>query len=112
VVTLYLLDTLGVPPLLVAAVALPSSAAAALSAAVSWRIVTRFGTRVISVALAAHVLLVGTVALALPRLDASGAVPLLLAVNGLSGIASGCIDSQNRAQTLQHSPDASAYAPR
>jgi hypothetical protein len=86
---------------------LPASAASALTAAVSWRIVARFGTAVISVALAAQVLLTATVALVLPGLSASAAVPLLLTVNGLSGMASGCIDSQNRAQTLQHSPDAS-----
>jgi len=107
VVTLYLLDTLRVPPLLVAVVALPSSAAGALTAAVSWRIVARYGTRVISVALALQVLLTATVALVLPGLTTDTAVPLLLVVNALSGVASGFIDSQNRAQTLQHSPDAS-----
>jgi MFS family permease len=107
VVTLYLLDTLHVPPLLVAAVGLPSSAAGALTASVSWRLVARFGAGVISVALALQVLITGTLALVLPHVTASGAVPLLMAVNCLSGVASGCIDSQNRARTLQHSPDGS-----
>jgi MFS family permease len=107
VVTLYLLDTLHVPPLLVAAVGLPSSAAGALTASVSWRLVARFGAGVISVALALQVLITGTLALALPHVTANGAVPLLMAVNCLSGVASGCIDSQNRAHTLQHSPDGS-----
>jgi hypothetical protein len=31
---------------------------------------------------------------------------------GWTEISAVCIDAQNRAQTLQHSPDASAYAPR
>jgi MFS family permease len=107
VVTLYLLETLHVQPLLVAAVGLPSSAAGALTASVSWRLVARFGPGVISVALALQALITGTLALVLPHVAASGAVLLLMAVNCLSGMASGCTDSQNRAYTLQHSPDGS-----
>jgi MFS family permease len=107
VVTLYLLETLHVPPLLVAAVGLPSSAAGALTASVSWRLVARFGTGVISVALALQVLITGTLAVVLPHVAANGAIPLLMAVNCVSGMASGCTDSQNRACTLQHSPDGS-----
>jgi MFS family permease len=107
VVTLYLLETLHVPPLLVAAVGLPSSAAGALTASVSWRLVARFGPGVISVALALQVLITGSLAFVLPHVAADGALPLLTAVNCLSGMASGCTDSQNRAYTLQHSPDGS-----
>jgi hypothetical protein len=104
---LYLLDTVHIQPLLVAAVGLPSSAAGALTASVSWRLVARFGAGVISVALALQALATGTLALVLPHVSAGGAVPLLMAVNCLSGMASGCTDSQNRAYTLRHSPDGS-----
>jgi hypothetical protein len=53
----------------------------------------------------------GTLALVLPHVTAGGVVPLLMAVNCLSGMASGCIDSQNRAYTLQRSPLAARGRP-
>lgn len=105
VLTLFLIETLRVPALLAAAVTIPSAAAMALTASVSWRLVARLGTRMISLALAAQVLLSALLALSVPHLNAGAAVPLLLGVNAVSGIAGGFVDSPNRAQALQHSPD-------
>jgi Na+/melibiose symporter-like transporter len=107
VVTLFLIDVLHLSALVAAAASVPSAAAMAVTASASWRLVAWFGTRVISVALAVQMLLTTVLALTLPHLDAGAAVPLLLGVNTLSGIAGGCVDSPNRAHTLQHSPDAS-----
>lgn len=107
VITLFLLDTLDIAPLLAALTLLPSSAAMAATSAVSWRVVARHGTVVISLALAAQVMLLGTLAVALPQVRPGSGVLLLAGINALSGIAGGFIDGPNRAHTLLHSPDGS-----
>ncbi|ONH31029.1 MULTISPECIES: MFS transporter [Protofrankia] len=105
VVTLFLLGPLDVPAMLVVAARLPAAAAMALASAVSWCAATRFGTPAISAGLAAEALLLLALAAALPHTSATGALALLFGVNTLSGLVGGLVDSQNRAQTLLHSPD-------
>lgn len=104
VVTLFLLDDLHVAPLLVAAVALPNAGAFAWSSSRSWRWAARFGTRLITSAIAVQASTTLVLALALPGLSAAGAVMLLLVTNAISGFAGGCVDGPNRAMTLLQSP--------
>lgn len=104
VTTLFLLGPLHVPAFTVALVFVPSSITMSLSAFFGWRLVSRYGMRLLTYAIGLMVAIEATLALTLPHADKVGAVALLVSLNVVSGAAGGMTDSVNRAQTLLQSP--------
>ncbi|GAA0269409.1 MFS transporter [Cryptosporangium japonicum] len=100
-VVVYLQEALGKSPLAAALTALPSAVAFGLTSLVSWRVLARFGPRMLRWATALGVVgALATLACALwvPHASAFAATQLMF------GIAGGLVVSPNQALTLRHAP--------
>ncbi|GAA2335910.1 MFS transporter [Dactylosporangium salmoneum] len=109
VLSLYLQEDLGLPPLAAAAMALPSALGFAAASALGASVVGRYGRPGVTVALAAAVAGVGVDAAAvavLPgRPGADTALIVALAAGQLvTGVAGGLVNAPNQALTLEHAP--------
>lgn len=104
ILVLFLQDGFGFSPWAAALVSLPGAVTLGLSAAWSWRLVSRFGRAVVSVALAlAAVALVASWLLS-RHLQTTGLAIGLALCQAASGVAAGLSISPNQALTLGHAP--------
>ncbi|MDV6286825.1 MFS transporter [Rhodococcus jostii] len=104
VVTLYLIEGLGIAPLHAALAMSGSAVMMAVTSAFGWRVVGRFGRAAVVGAIVAALLVVAGYVVAVnvvPR-------PYVLAVFAtpavVSGVAGGFVDAPNRAMTLEYAP--------
>lgn len=101
VVSLYLIEGLGYPPLQAAAVMSAGSLAMAIASATGWRLVARFGRLAVAAAILIELAVIaGYVAAA----QAIAPVAVFVALAVVSGFSGGMVDAPNRALTLDSSP--------
>lgn len=102
VLTLYLLQTTGAPPIAIAAVFLPGAIGRLLVSLVSRRLFERFGTGVLVAGLAIETVLAASLAVTVTALDAGALLVVLAVVNGGLGVAGGLVEPPLRTLTLAH----------
>lgn len=102
--TIYLLQELGIPALMLALILIPSSLARLIAARYNSRVFARFGASTVAIGIAAEAIGLGLLAAASVRLDgwafALGFAVLQLAL----GVSSGLTEPAIRALTLNHAP--------
>ncbi|QSE78289.1 MFS transporter [Rhodococcus koreensis] len=104
VMSLYLIEGLGIAPLHAALVMSGSSVMMAVTSAVGWRVVARFGRAAVVGAIVAELFVVAGYVLAVTVLPRTSVLAVVAALAVLSGVASGFVDAPNRAMTLEHAP--------
>ena len=76
----------------------------ALTSALGWRVVARFGRAAVVGAIVAELFVVAGYVLAVTVLPRTSVLVVVAALAVLSGVASGFVDAPNRAMTLEHAP--------
>ncbi|GAA4254407.1 MFS transporter [Dactylosporangium darangshiense] len=104
VLSLYLQDDLGFPPLAAAAMSLPSAVGFAAASAASASVLARFGRPGVSVAIAVAAAGIALDATAVALLPGAALVAVLAVGQLVTGVAGGLVNAPNQALTLQHAP--------
>ena len=104
VMSLYLIEGLGVPALHAAVVMSGSSLMMAVTSAFGWRVVARFGRAAVVGAIVAELFVVAGYVVAVNAVPRTSVLAVIAALAVVSGVASGFVDAPNRAMTLEYSP--------
>ena len=104
VMSLYLIEGLGVPALHAAVVMSGSSLMMAVTSAFGWRVVARFGRAAVVGAIVAELIVVAGYVAAVNAVPRTSVLAVVAALAVVSGVASGFVDAPNRAMTLEYSP--------
>lgn len=104
VLSLYLIEGLGFAPLSAALIMTGSSLAMALTSALGWRLVARFGRSAVVFAIVGEILVILGYIAAVNLIPREHLIPVLVVLAVLSGVASGLVDAPNRVLTLEYAP--------
>lgn len=104
VLSLYLIEGLGLAPLHAALVMAGSALLMAVTSAFGWRVVARFGRSAVVWAVVAELLVVVGYAVAVNTVPRDHIIVVFACLAALSGLASGFVDAPNRALTLEYAP--------
>ncbi len=104
VMSLYLIEGLGVPALHAAVVMSGSSLMMAVTSAFGWRVVARFGRAAVVGAIVAELFVVAGYVVAANVVPRTSVLAVVAALAVVSGVASGFVDAPNRAMTLEYAP--------
>lgn len=106
-ITLYLIESLGIAPLGAALISLAGPAGMALTAWRSWRFLARFGRRGLTAALLAQAAVLVVVVVTARFVDGVALLVVLIPFQFVAGLANGCFEAPNRTLTLADVPPAS-----
>ncbi|WP_420111009.1 MFS transporter [Pseudactinotalea sp.] len=104
VLMLFLQEALDLGPFAAGVVTIPGAIASMVTANLSWRVLRRFGRPGVTVILALKTAIAVTAAIALLAVPTSWVLPVLVAMQTLTGAVSGLAGPPNQALTLEHAP--------
>lgn len=107
VISLYLIESLGIEPLAVAAISLGSSFGMGIASFHAWRFVARFGRRGVTACMVVAAVAILAVVAATFFVDGRALIGVIVPFQFVSGLASGCFEAPNRTLTLAHTPPGS-----